>query len=199
VSFTKPGTYKFFCDVHPGMVGYIVVKPKGTKTPSAKQDAAALLGQETADIKAAKKLLKIKQPADTVSLGESTPGGVELYTMFPNTLSVKAGTVVTFRMSAHSRETHTAAFGPVPYLTPIAKSFGSANFSPLGTYPSDPSSPLTLGSNTHGNGFVNTGTLDNDPSTKQIRPSSKIDFTTPGTYHYVCLIHPFMHGTIIVH
>jgi plastocyanin len=62
----------------------------------------------------------------------------------------------------------------------------------------DPFSPLTLGPSTHGNGFVNTGVLDRDPATKQIGPSSKIDFTTPGTYHYVCLIHPFMHGTIIV-
>jgi plastocyanin len=28
--------------------------------------------------------------------------------------------------------------------------------------------------------------------------SSQIDFTTPGTYHFVCLIHPFMAGTIVV-
>jgi plastocyanin len=26
----------------------------------------------------------------------------------------------------------------------------------------------------------------------------KIDFSTPGTYRFVCLIHPFMQGTIIV-
>jgi plastocyanin len=102
-------------------------------------------------------------------------------------------------MSAHSRETHTAAFGPVPYLKPIAKSFqGGPSISPLGAYSSDPTVPLSLGPTTHGNGFVNTGALDNDPGTKQIGPSSKIDFTTPGTYHFYCLIHPFMHGTIIV-
>jgi plastocyanin len=28
--------------------------------------------------------------------------------------------------------------------------------------------------------------------------SSQIDFTTPGRYHFVCLIHPFMAGTIVV-
>jgi plastocyanin len=199
IVFTKPGTYKFFCDVHPGMVGYVTVKAHGAKVPSAHQDAVAVKRQETTDIKAAKKLLKLKPPTNTVSLGASTSGGLELYTMFPQTLTVKAGTTVTFKMSAHSRETHTAAFGPVGYLTPLANSFSSPmGISPIASYPSDPVSPLTLGSSTHGNGFVNTGALDRDPATKQIGPSSKIDFTTPGTYNYVCLIHPFMHGTIIV-
>jgi len=197
VEFTKPGTYKFFCDIHPGMVGYVVVKPKGKPIPTAKQDTAAVTAQVTSDIKAARKLIKVKQPADTVSLGESTPSGVELYAMFPATLSVNPGTTVTFRMSRFSRETHTAAFGPISYLKPLAKSFEQAVFAPAATYPSDPTQPLTLTPTSHGNGFVNTGVLDRDPSTK-IGPSSRIDFTTPGTYHYVCLVHPFMQGTIIV-
>ena len=50
----------------------------------------------------------------------------------------------------------------------------------------------------HGDGFANTGVLDNDPSTATIPSSGKIQFNAPGTYHYICLIHPFMHGTIIV-
>jgi plastocyanin len=198
VQFTKPGVYKFFCDVHPGMIGYVVVKPQGKAIPSSKQAAAATVKQATADIKAAAVLLKIKQPADTVSLGESTPSGVELYSMFPASLTVNAGTSVTFQMSAHSRETHTAAFGPVSDLKKLAKTFQGASFSPIGTYPSGPTQPLSLGPTSHGNGFVNTGALDRDPSTKTIGPSSRIDFTTPGTYHFVCLIHPFMQGTIIV-
>ena len=34
--------------------------------------------------------------------------------------------------------------------------------------------------------------------TPQIPTSNKIDFTTAGTYHFQCLIHPFMQGTIVV-
>ena len=29
-------------------------------------------------------------------------------------------------------------------------------------------------------------------------PTGRIDFTKPGVYHFQCLIHPFMQGTIIV-
>ena len=38
VTFTKTGTYKYFCDIHTGMVGYVVVKAAGKPIPSAKQD-----------------------------------------------------------------------------------------------------------------------------------------------------------------
>ena len=48
VKFTKAGVYKYFCDIHLGMVGFVVVKPKGKTVPTAKQDAAALSAQITA-------------------------------------------------------------------------------------------------------------------------------------------------------
>jgi plastocyanin len=199
VKFSKAGTFKFFCDVHPGMIGFVVVKPKGKAVPSAKQDAAAQKAQVTTAVKQAKKLLTQKQPTDTVSLGESAPAGVELFAMFPSTLTIKAGTTVTFRMSAKSRETHTATFGSKAYLKPLAKSFqGGPTISPIAAYPSDPTQPITESTSSHGNGFANTGVLDSDPATAQIGPSSKIDFTAPGTYHFFCLIHPQMQGTIVV-
>jgi plastocyanin len=198
LTFTKPGTYKYFCDVHPGMIGTIVVKAAGKPIPSAKQDAAAQVAQVTADIKAAKKLATTKPAADTVSLGESTPGGVELYAMFPTALTVNAGTVVTFQMSKHTFETHTATFGDTNTLKTLAKGFEGANFPAQGVYPSDPTQPVTESPTSHGDGFANVGALDNNPVTKQIPSSGKIDFTTAGTYHFVCLIHPLMQGTIVV-
>lgn len=197
IKFNKPGVYKFYCDVHPGMVGYVVVKPKGKPIPSAKQAKAALVRQITADVKTAKKLAKSKQPTDTVDLGASAKDGVELYAMFPQALTIKPNTVVTFTMSTHSRETHTATFGPSSVLGALSNQFQGASFPAQGVYPSDPKS-IVVTPTSHGDGFGNTGALDNDPGTPQIPPSNKIDFTTPGTYHFQCLIHPFMHGTIIV-
>jgi plastocyanin len=194
VTFTKPGTYTYFCDVHPGMVGYVVVKAKGKPIPSAKQDAAAVTAQLTTDIRAAKTLAKTKPPADNVSLGASNSSGVELYAMFPARLSVKVGSVVTFSMSRQSREIHTASFGPAKYLAKLAN---SPTPPAEALYPSDPVQPISLGPSSHGNGFANTGGLDRDPNTP-LPASERIKFTRPGTYHFICLIHSFMHGTIIV-
>jgi plastocyanin len=113
VTFTKPGVYKYFCDVHPGMVGYVDVRPKGKPIPSATQDAESLTKQLTADLLSVKKLASTKVPADHVSLGAHGANGVSLLHFFPATLSVKAGTVVTFSIPRGLRiEGHTATFGP---------------------------------------------------------------------------------------
>lgn len=182
------------------MIGYVVVRPRSKPVPTAKQDAAALTKQLTTDIRAAAKLLKVKQQAKHVSLGLSTPQGVELLAMFPAQLSVNAGTVVTFSMSSASREVHTAAFGPISYLTTLSNAVGGP--SPVAQAALYPSSnpglgPIQLNKASHGNGFANTGALDRDPTTK-LPATERIDFTQPGVYQFMCLIHPFMHGTIIV-
>jgi plastocyanin len=199
VTFTKPGVYRYFCDVHPGMIGYVVVRAKSKPVPSAKQDAAALTKQLTTAILGAAKAAKAKQPSDHVSLGLSTKQGFELYGMFPASLTVKPGTVVTFSMSAHSREVHTASFGPAKYLTTLANSIASPAFDQQAVYPSSnpQAGPIQLSPTSNGNGFANTGLLDREPTTP-LPASGRIDFTKPGTYHFICLIHPFMHGTIVV-
>jgi plastocyanin len=198
VKFTKAGTYKFFCDVHPGMVGTLVVKPAGKPIPTAAQDAAAQVKQITADVKAAKKAAVAKVPADTISLGKSGPGGVELFGMFPSSLTVSAGTTVTFQMSKRTFEVHTATFGNASTLKTLAKGFASPQLPAQAVYPSDPPGTITESLTSHGNGFANTGVLDSNAATAQILPSSQIKFTQAGTYHFICLVHPFMHGTIIV-
>ncbi|HET9721378.1 MAG TPA: hypothetical protein VFP55_14960 [Solirubrobacteraceae bacterium] len=198
VTFTKKGTFKYYCDVHPGMGGEIVVKNKHAKIPTAAQNARTLSHEERNYVKEAKKVLKTKVAAGQVSLGKSGPGGLEIFAMFPSTLTVKAGTTVKFVMSRHSREVHTASFGPSAYLTALANSIAGGAPDPRAVYPSDPPGSITLGPTTHGNGFANTGLLDHDSATPTIPAVGAIKFTTPGTYNYQCLIHTFMHGKIVV-
>jgi plastocyanin len=199
VTFTKAGVYKFYCDVHPGMVGYVVVKPRNKPVPTARQDLRSLTSQITRDVLSARKLSRTKVTGDNVSLGASNSFGVELFSMFPATVSVKKGTVVTFAMSKDTRQTHTASFGPLSYVSSLANAFGSSLTLPSeGVYPSSPTQPISETQTAHGNGFANTGVLDQDPTTTALPPAGKIRFDQAGIYHFICLIHPFMHGTIVV-
>lgn len=201
VTFTKAGVFKAFCDIHYGMAATIVVLPKSKALPTAAQDKSALRAQALSDVKALKAAAKIKPPANTVSVGSAGPGGSELFAMFPATLNVKAGTVVTFTMSRGTREVHTVTFGSPSYLMTLGRGLLS---DPVLTqqdlYPSDLPAlgPIVVSPPAHGNGFANLGGLDRDSATP-LPASGKMVFPTPGVYHYACLIHPFMRGTIIVH
>jgi plastocyanin len=199
IKFTKSGTYKYFCDVHPGMVGFVTVKPKNATIPTAKQDAAALTTQLKRDLAEAKPLSKTKVGPNKVSLGEAGRNGVELYAMFPSTLTVKAGSVVTFSISKQSLEVHTATFGPTKYLTDLDQGLlVDLGQTAQGLYPSDPPpSPIPLSPTLHGNGFGNIGAVDNDVVTPNLS-AGQVKFTTPGTYQFICLVHPLMHGKVVV-
>lgn len=198
LTFTKAGVYKYFCDVHYGMVGYVVVRKKGQAIPGDSADKATLAKEEATYVKTAKKLDKTKIKGNNVSLGVSGPGGVEVFAMFPATLTVSSGTTVTFAMSKKTRDVHTATFGSKSVLTQLVKAFAPPAPSPIGLYPSDPPGTGTLSGTSHGNGFANTGALDQDAATP-LPPSGTIKFTQPGTYHFICLVHPFMQGTVVVH
>lgn len=204
VKFTKPGTFKYFCDVHYGMVGEVVVKPAGKAIPSAKRDANTLKAQEKRYLSEAKGLQHTNPGAKQVSLGASRGDGLEVFKMFPATLKVKTGAVVTFLMSKKTHETHTATFGdtsPGGFVTGLGNTAFTGNpINPIGAYPSDVPMPISVSLTSHGytDGFANTGALDRDAKTPQ-PVSAMVKFTQAGTYHYICLIHSFMHGTIVVH
>ena len=198
VKFTTAGTYKYFCDVHYGMGGTVVVKPKGAPIPTATDDAGTLKKQQLTYLAEAKRVAKTKPAAGQVSVGVSGTGGLEVFAMFPSVLNINAGTTVQFVMSRQTRETHTATFGPAPYLSQLASTFTGPAPAPAAVYPSDPPGQITLSPTSHGNGFASTGALDRD-ATSPLPALGAIKFTTPGTYNYQCLIHPFMRGTIIVH
>ena len=88
VRFPRPGTFKYFCDVHPGMKGKVRVKRRSTPIPSKRADARAVARQVAKAVKAAKKLRKTDAPDNTVLLGAANRSGVEFFGMLPETLTV---------------------------------------------------------------------------------------------------------------
>jgi|tagenome__1003787_1003787.scaffolds.fasta_scaffold20902086_3 plastocyanin len=208
--FRRAGTFLFSCVVHPGMRGrvHVVRTRRGVRSPAAQEAVGER--QLARDVRAAKRLVAAPSPSGagaTVGVGRTSPA-VAVYKMFPRTLTVAAGQPVTFTMAGEFRsEVHTVTFGPEKLRASIEKNFveplpavgaGALGLNPQGAYPSDqpPALPSYDGTN-HGDGFLNTGLLDNDPSTP-FRSEATITFTKPGTYDYECVIHEHMDGRIVV-
>lgn len=203
VKFPKKGKYTYFCDIHPGMEGQVVVKRKNASIPTAKQDRRRVNKQIAGAVNRGEKLASVKPPANTAYLGSAAKGGVEYFGMVPGTLTVPVGTTVRFSMSPRSYETHTATFGPgnpadpASYLGEIAASFQESTLDPRGVYPSEPGTTARYTSTLHGNGFWNSGALDESPLTA-LPDFNVLTFDTAGSYTYICVIHPFMRGTVNV-
>ena len=205
VRFSRAGSFRYFCDVHPGMTGRVRVVGRNRRVPSARADARTLRNQIATALRTARALSKAAAPpANTIDVGRQSRGGVDLLAFVPSTLTVPVGTTVTFRMQARS-EVHTATSGPgdpvrepTSYLGQIAASLESPVFDPRALYRSDPPpAPLGATLTVHGNGFWSTGALDAETATPSPQ-SDAVQFRAPGTYQVYCMIHPFMHGTITV-
>jgi plastocyanin len=206
VKFTKTGTFAFYCDIHPGMKGSVKVLAKSKAIPSAKADAKRLNDQVARDLKIAKTLPKKTPAAGTIDVGEAGKYGIEYFGMLPATQTVAVGTTLKFQMSAGTREVHTATFGPGDpekepnsYLGQLAAAFEPPVPRGDAIYPSDPppAGPAALAPTLHGNGFWNSGAMDLASATP-LPPSNVVTFAAPGTYNFYCLVHPFMHGTVVV-
>jgi plastocyanin len=213
VRFTKAGTFNFYCTVHPGMQGKVKVVGRTKPVPSARADKRATdeqLARAIAEIKKNNK--RADAPGAVVEMGRDT-SRTALLAFFPAKKTVPVGTKVEFRMSPGTGEIHTATFFAAKdlakggYAEKLVRAFGAPlpgtgqNGPPvLGipgavVYPSQPTD-LTFDGTQNG-GFVNTGVLDGVPQSPQ--PLSKtITFTAPGTFTYICIIHPFMKGTVTV-
>jgi plastocyanin len=204
-TFPKAGTYHLFCTLHPGMKATVVVKPAGSAVPKTPdQVKAETLAQQTAGYAKGIALSRTKVAApNTVVMGVGSK--IALLQYFPKVLKVKAGTTVNF-VNKSSSEVHNIVFGPKAYLQQWGKKTdlqpqgpNSPNqVTPILPYGSDPK-PLTYaGATTHGNGFFATPLAAGAPIPGLPR-SSRVTFSTPGTYKYFCWIHgPDMSGTIVV-
>jgi plastocyanin len=203
-SFPTPGTFTLFCTLHAGMKATVVVKPAGAAVPKtpAQVQADALLAQTAGWAKAKALEASVKVPPNTVAMGIG--GAVTLFAFRPKLLTVKAGTTVTFLNRAPS-EAHNLVFGPPKYIEQFGKKTDilpqgptSPNqASPVFPYGTDKKPYTYDGATTHGNGFFGTELTAGAPI--GLPRSSKITFTTPGTYKYFCLLHgPDMGGTIVV-
>ncbi len=201
--FTRRGSFGYVCTVHPGMRGRVRVVGRGARVPTKAQDLRAAKAQRTAQQRLARRLDNPDVPSGEVH-GGSDRGLVAWLKFFPERLTVNAGASVTFRVPGR-QEPHTFSFGPEAYLrdivqaliTPVPNPSGPPTivFDPRSVFPSDPPPLPAHAPAIHGNGFVSTGVLARGTPGGT---SASLRFSTPGSFDFVCLIHPEMKATIVV-
>jgi plastocyanin len=208
LTFTKPGTYKYECVVHPAMRGLVRVLPSSSAVPSAATQAEVGAAQVKRTVSEARLLDRVKPAAKLrvfVGAGDRSTGA-EIASFFPGSLVIKAGDTVTFG-NHDQTDIHTVTFGPAKLRLAIENNFVAPHgkrvlVDPLGAFASEPPgspTPTYDGAN-HGNGYLNSGLLLPRGSPAGAGPQSfRVTFSQPGTYHYECVIHSHMDGTIIVH
>lgn len=195
LTFTKAGTYAYFCVLHaPEMSGVIVVQPRGTPYP-ATQTIYNVTGhlQELGYLGEAEAAV-LHLPFDsgtTIAAGTSGPmqsnGEPSQATVLSflngdrvsaTSVTVPAGTTLTWR-NLSNNEPHTVTFPAAGQ--PLPPAYGN------------PFSPPTGGTTYDGSQIVNSGVMN---------PGDEfhLTFTKPGTYTYECIFHDeeHMEGTVIV-
>lgn len=204
VRFTRTGTFRYICLVHPGMAGSVRVLGRNRAIPSARADRAAGIAQLERAVDRARRLARFTPGANNVVAGHDR-GEVAWFRFFPRTKTVSLGQAVRFSVSSRS-EIHTVRFGPDAWRSAADRELVMAQPQPPGPprlqfnalifLPSDPVLPPHTGVN-HGNGFLNTGVIDTNPNSPP--PASvNVTFAARGTFDYECTIHPGMQGTIRV-
>ena len=208
----EPGSYPYFCDLHPGMLGTVTVVDDTTAIPSPvealAEAATELEAQGGQGIQAA--MQQSMQPptfSDDGALQISAglqPGAAHVFGFFPSVAVIKAGQSVTWTVPENSREPHFVAWPPPPpgsefevvpqNAGPPVVALGK-NF-----YPSTPSgSEISVGDSFNSGALLPAGFGGPDFTGEGlVGPSFTLKFTEPGVYNYLCFIHPGMQGVVVV-
>lgn len=204
-TFTQPGTYSYFCDIHPSMRGSITVSgttpptataipPTATNTPVP--PTATAVATATATAVATATMTPIATSTSVSSTPTSTP------TVKPTDPTAPATSSPTpTPTNTPNPSTPTAVTTPAPTTKRTILIRGKNNvylFSPKRT-------TIKMGTRMVWKNASNavhtvTSTNSNWKFDKQIAPgkSASFRFTRPGTYHYICSYHPGMKALIVV-
>ena len=198
LTFTRTGTFGYICALHPGMRGEVEVREAGAPLPETPAQATAR-GQATA----ATVLARMQSGAAAVR-SESAEGvhtamaglgdgyGASAIQFLPGSLAVRRGDTVVWVMP-DPFEVHTISFAsgatPPDFVEPRPPA--QPGGPPLLVIPPTVAGPVGGAAYT-GQGLVSSGIIGNGAAY-----FLRFD-APPGSYEYLCLIHPTMRGTVTV-
>ncbi|HKV84374.1 MAG TPA: plastocyanin/azurin family copper-binding protein [Ktedonobacterales bacterium] len=178
LTFSKAGEYTYFCSVHPGMQGTVVVQPAGAAYPHTQDDY-----NRESSIQRERLIAQgysLSAQAERTASNHLVVAGigndqVDVMRFVRRSVTIHAGESVTF--TNLSMGPHTVTFGPEP-ANP-----GAINFPYGDPTRYDGSAPLN-------SGLMGVITP----------PTFTVTFTTPGVFAYKCALHDYMGmvGTVVV-
>ena len=196
VTFTQTGLFAYVCTIHPGMRGSVEVREAGApllESPAqAKARGQVTLGALGGSVKAQAETVKGTSvgPLHTVSAGVEDGFGASAVAFLPGNVRVARGDWVVWTV-ADPMEIHTVTFvsgdAPPDLFTPLPQSANTPGLVIKGNV-AQPSGGFAYS----GTGLLNSGILFPGGSA-----AFRMD-APPGTYSYLCLLHPDMKGTITV-
>jgi plastocyanin len=198
LTFTRPGTFGYICALHPGMRGEVNVREAGAPLPETPAQATArgratadaLLGRMQAGAAAVRSASMDGVHTAMAGLGDGY--GASSLQFLPGELTVRRGDSVVWVMP-DPFEVHTISFAsgatPPDFVEPRppAQSGGP----PQLVIPSNVAGPVG-GPVYAGQGLVSSGIIGNG-SAYFLRFDAP-----PGSYEYLCLIHPTMRGRVTI-
>ncbi len=193
MTFPKPGSYTYYCLIHPGMHGTVNVQPEGsahvadqaTYTSQAAAQSSTDLASDAASVTtfpyAAGGPHLVAGISPAMNMGRPSSSTVMRFldgpALLDTAVTIAAGQIVTWT-NASNNSPHTVTIAPAGAAFP--------NLSPF--------SPPSGGNVYDGTTLVNSGVLAPGAS-------FSLQFTKPGTYTYHCIFHDDtenMIGTVIV-
>ena len=197
----EPGHYSYVCLTHPTvMTGTISVVAADAPVPSSTEQrrrGEAEAQRAVASLEAA--VAETPLPAAfEVQAGLTLPSvPYALASLFrPAEITVRRGEAVEW----HLQGPHTVSFDPPAHATPAIVRHDDGSYSlnetmKAPTYDVTASTAADIRAGSYaGHGFHNSGLLE--PVAATVRYTLR--FTRKGTYHYSCLLHPGMVGTVTV-
>ena len=190
VKFTKAGSFKYSCEIHPFMTGTVTVVNSGNVDSQSTIDQrrtnnyvnrlgelktiAAGLGAQGVSVTP----MASGGNKYTLNIGPATRAGDDVMQFIPGAAKITAGDTVEWKALAPTP--HTVTFGP---LNPPP----GPGFDPFAVPPSKPAAGYD------GTGFVNSGIMTASPPGAPADPneikSFELKFTKAGTYQYYCILH----------
>jgi plastocyanin len=196
VTFTKPGLFGYICTLHPGMRGEVEVREAGASLPETPAQAKArgqgTLASLVGKVKTDEQMVRpVNAPGVHVALAGIGDGfGASALKFIHGDRTVRRGDTVVWT-NADPYEIHTVTFptaggNPPEFIQPRPQQAGP----PALVIPANIAGPV--GGDTFNGQYANSGIMG-------IGGSHALRFdAAPGSYAYLCAVHPWMTGTITV-